>query len=92
MPDGATAGGISWQAEVPAKTWVKAQLRFAETREALAEADWLGPAGVSSWFANGDAVEATAFAGYWLQYRLALGAANALSTPRVTSVEVAYAD
>jgi hypothetical protein len=92
LPDGATAGGISWQAEVPAKTWVKAQLRFAETREALAEADWLGPAGVSSWFANGDAVEATAFAGYWLQYRLALGAANALSTPRVTSVEVAYAD
>ncbi|MDP7740723.1 MAG: VCBS repeat-containing protein, partial [Lentisphaeria bacterium] len=92
LPDGATAVGISWQAEVPSKTWVKAQLRFAETREALAEADWLGPAGVSSWFANGDAVEATAFAGYWLQYRLALGAANALSTPRVTSVEVAYAD
>ena len=91
LPDGATAIGISWQAEVPSKTWVKAQLRFAETREALAAADWLGPAGASSWFDNGDAVDATVFTGHWLQYRLALGAANALSTPRVTSVEVAYA-
>lgn len=90
LPDDATATGISWQADIPAKTWVKAQLRFAPTREALATAAWLGPAGASSWYDNGAAVSASACAGHWLQYRLVLGATNSLRTPRVTAVEVEY--
>ena len=90
LPAGAGLQEISWQGDVPAKTWVKAQLRFAETEEGLAAAPWTGPAGTESWFENGQYVEATRFSGQWVQYQLALGSTNSLSTPRVTKVEVFY--
>lgn len=45
--------------------------------------------GPDTWFENGDTLPETA-QGRWAQYRLALGATNSLSTPRVTSVELTY--
>jgi hypothetical protein len=90
LPHGASLACISWQAEVPPKTWVKAQLRSAHSKEALAKSPWIGPAGPGSWFENGQAVSPRSLAGEWVQYRLALGAINAVATPRITEVVVEY--
>ena len=82
LPDGARAAAVSWDADVPAKTWVKAQLRAADTAERLEREPW--PAG---WLENGGRTSAP---GKWAQYRLALGAVNSGRTPRVARVEVRY--
>ena len=68
LPYGARAAAVSWDADVPAKTWVKAQLRAADTAERLKREPW--PAG---WLENGGRTSAP---GKWAQYRLALGAVN----------------
>ncbi len=88
LPDGAAATKISWVAQTPPKTWLKAQLRWAATKAELEQAAWHGPAGPGTWFSNGQAVGGGPHAGPWIQYRLALGANNAAATPRVTEVEV----
>ena len=90
LPNGAHVTGIQWQADTPVKTWVKAQLRRAPKAEALADAPWHGPTGSDSWFENGAAVPDETTPGGWAQYRLALGAVNSGSTPRVAAVNVHY--
>lgn len=80
---------ISWQGDVPAKSWVRAQLRSADTRSGLASTPWRGPAGdETSWFQNGGAVDGVA--GRWVQYHLALGSHNSVNTPRVIEVRVDF--
>ena len=81
---------IAWEAETPSKTWVKAQLRFANTQEDLEKSTWIGVEGERSWFGNHQEVRAKASAGAWIQYRLALGATNSGCTPRVTEVNIHY--
>ena len=90
LPEGVATTEISWEAEIPAKTWVRAQLRFGDAEEALEKATWMGSEGPNSWFDDGQTVETTTFAGKWVQYRLALGATNSGSTPRVTEVNLHY--
>jgi hypothetical protein len=75
---------------LPAKTWVRAQLRSAASEDALAAAPWQGAQGAGSWFANGDRMAGGQLSGPWIQYRLALGAVNATRTPRVREVSVSY--
>ncbi|MFH1007512.1 MAG: VCBS repeat-containing protein, partial [Candidatus Latescibacterota bacterium] len=89
LSQGARATEISWEGEVPPKTWVKAQLRFAPTQEGLAHAPWIGAEGEGSWLENHQAVSSQT-AGGWMQYRLALGAINGGRTPRITEVTVSY--
>ncbi|MCZ6681160.1 MAG: VCBS repeat-containing protein [Candidatus Poribacteria bacterium] len=93
LPHGTAVTGISWEAELSPKTWVKAQLRFADSQEGLTEAAWVGPSDGSGWFDNRQTVrrEASRLAG-WVQYRLALGAENSGSTPRVTEVDLYYGE
>ena len=90
LPPGRRPTRIAWEAETPARTWVKAQLRSAATRAALERADWQGAAGAGSWFAAGDSLEGGQLPGDWIQYRLALGAFNSGSTPRVRAVHLEY--
>lgn len=90
LPGDASVRGVAWQAETPPKTWVRAQLRFADTEAALPDAPWTGPEGEGSWYENAQAVDAVACAGRWVQYRLALGATNSCGTPRVTEIDVTY--
>ncbi|MBM4084713.1 MAG: VCBS repeat-containing protein, partial [Planctomycetes bacterium] len=90
LPRGASPTRISWQAEAPPKTWVKAQLRSAHSKDALSSAPWLGPDGPGSWFENGQRVAPRSLSGEWIQYRLALGATNSVASPRVTEVAVEY--
>ena len=90
LPAGVAVSQIAWQADIPAKTWVKAQLRCAPSAASLASAAWQGPTGVDSWFENGQSVAGQPAAGAWVQYKLTLGATNSLSTPRVTQVKLSY--
>ena len=89
VPEGSRVTGISWNGEVPHKTWVKAQLRFAEQQENLQNASWAGPDGEGTWFEqeNGAALEHDR-SGRWVQYRLALGATNSCGTPRIDRVDI----
>ena len=88
LPPGTRARRIDWEAEVPATCRVRAQVRSAPTREALARAEWTGRGGGGGWLECGDGIRAGP--GGWLQYRLALGARNGCGTPRVTQVRVTW--
>ena len=90
LPKQAVVKHLGWEAHLPPKTWVKAQLRFASSRESLGQAPWQGSGGVDTWFEPNQSAEAADQTGPWLQYRLALGAVNSGNTPRVTEVNVFY--
>ena len=90
LPDSACVMRIRWDAETPPKTWVKAQIRSAPEPQSLPQAPWQGPHGLDGWFENAQPAEPGRHAGRWIQYRLALGAVNGGSSPRVTCVEVEY--
>ena len=90
LPEGAKVRSVRWTADVPAKTWVKAQLRFADTQESLAKSPWFGPEGPESRFTDGKQAAGSSPPGRWLTYRLAMGAKNGLSTPRVREVAIEY--
>ena len=81
---------IGWQADVPEKTWVKAQVRIAAWKEGLGQATWQGPTGPGSWYEQSAAASNLGVSGSWVQYRLALGAINGGRTPRITEVCVRY--
>ncbi len=85
LPASARATAISWKADIPDKTWVRAQIRYASTREALDQSPWQEP-----WLENGARLPAAADGQRWIQYRLALGAKGSGSTPRVSEVRVDY--
>ena len=87
---GKTATQISWDADLGPKTWVKAQIRHAESMEALDDATWSGPGNPESWYENGGAITGGSGKNSWIQYRLALGATNGGCTPRITEVRVHY--
>ena len=82
LPAQARITTVRWEAELQPKTWVKAQLRSAPTRDALSAAPWQGPDGGAEWFANGRQAGDLRTKGRWLQYRLALGAVNGGNSPR----------
>jgi len=92
LPENAVLTRISWKAEIPPKTWVKAQCRSADSEEQLAGATWLGPGGPDTWFMAAQALDRGRLSGRWLQYRLALGATNGVSTPRVAEVSIEYVE
>ena len=90
LPGGESVSEISWEAEVPPRSWVRAQLRFSDTEAGLGKSPWQGPGEGSAWFEDHAAVSAREQSGKWMQYRLALGAEEGLRTPRVTQVDVSY--
>ena len=87
LPRGSSVTGIEWEAEYGPGTWVHAQIRWADSEEALDRSTWYGFTGENSWYEEPQKVSVS-FTGPWVQYRLALGAANGGSTPRVTEVRI----
>ncbi len=87
LADGERVTALDWEAALGPKTWVRAQLRVATSPADLAGAAWGGTTGLGSWFERGDPVPQPS-SGPWVQYRLALGATNSGSTPRVSKVTV----
>ena len=51
---------------------------------------WMGNNGPDTWFANYDIIPPEQYKGTWIQYRLALGAKNSLSTPRIHDVRIGF--
>jgi FG-GAP-like repeat len=90
LPANAKIDQIAWEVELGPKTWVRAQLRCAKNKEELDSTPWHGPEGEGSWYENGHHTPALPQPGTWVQYRLALGATNGGSSPRVTAVNVMY--
>ncbi|MCX6992890.1 MAG: VCBS repeat-containing protein [Kiritimatiellaeota bacterium] len=91
LPPKARAESLAWEAELLPKTWVRGQVRFAETREGLDAAAWQGADGPETWLDNAQAIHKGPPHGRWAQYRLALGAKGGGCTPRVTEVRLSYA-
>jgi hypothetical protein len=90
LPDGGVVTRMGWEGEVPPTTWVKMQLRFANSKTELAEARWMGPSDNEDWFKRRLEEIAPRQRGRWVQYRLALGATNGGLSPRITGVTVQY--
>ena len=90
LPPGSRATGISWEAEVPRGTWVKAQVRHAQAERELTTSPWTAPGNGHEWIENHGRIAPDGPPGGWIQYRLALGAKDSLGTPRVTEVAVTY--
>ena len=88
LPGNACVQKIEWEADVPAKTWVKAQIRLADSENFLDSAVWQGRDGAGSWLDCGEETHRIHHEGGWVQYRLALGAINSGSTPRIQEVKV----
>lgn len=91
LPRAARLRSIAWEAATPPKTWVRAQVRVAASREALGASPWVGPGGEDTWYECGAVVGDEAALGSWVQYRLALGATNGCGTPRVSEVRLTWA-
>jgi hypothetical protein len=89
LPENSAVQTISWEAELPPKSWVTARMRWADTELGLEDAPWVGPGESGSEFEKGDRVDDVP-PGVWIQYRLALGARNGGATPRVVEVSVSY--
>ena len=83
VADGERATRVSWTAENGKKTWVKMQLRCADTEAELENAEWSEP------FENEADVSNLNLTGY-VQYRLELGAKCGIGTPRVSEVRVTF--
>jgi hypothetical protein len=80
---------IHWEAKTPFHTYVRFQIRTAETRAALDTAAWHGPGGDADYYLHsGDAIHAVPRQHRWLQYRLELGIARGTGAPEVTAVEL----
>jgi hypothetical protein len=77
LPENSRITGIDWEAELPPKTWIRAQIRTAETRRELRNTDW-------------QEVDDLKQRGPWTQYRLALGAKNCCNSPRIKKVIITY--
>ena len=90
VPEGEGVTCIRWDADVPAKCDVMAQLRVADSLEELAGAKWMGPTNTHDRFRAYDHVDRDFFTGKYVQYRLALYAFNAVETPRVRKVVVEF--
>lgn len=80
---------VSWEGEIPIKTWVNCQIRTAHSEEALAAASFIGPDGTeNSRFTSGQEIPAELICGPYLQIKLYLGSVNSGNTPRITEIIV----
>lgn len=77
LPVGAEIINIDWDAEVPPKTWIRAEIRSAETYEQLKDAPW-------------QETDDFKQEGLWGQYKLVLGAVNCCRSPRIKKVIVNF--
>ncbi len=84
MTEGCVIKSISWEGEIPPKTWVKAAIRSAESEGELNKSQW------SKFLECDETINTDITAGSWIQYKLALGAVNSLRTPRIIKVSVNF--
>ena len=82
---------LNWKAEVPVKTRLKFQLRWAGNEADLDSAPWTGPRGEGSFYEEPDAqIRGVRGAPRYLQYRAALVSLNGCLSPRLKEVRVDF--
>lgn len=81
LPGGMSAKGVRYTAEIPEKTWIRADFRFAREEKDLKN---------SKWMPVSRGVDFSMYGGCWMQYRLSLGTVNGCGTPRISEVIVEY--
>jgi hypothetical protein len=80
---------INWEAEEQLRSSIKFQLRVAQTKEGLGNAQWLGPTGAGSYFTKRNSrLELPAHE--WIQYRALLDTDNGAYSPILKAVEIGY--
>ena len=82
---------VDWIADTPPRTAVELQLRWAASREALADAPWHGASGPGTTFRAPGAVVGFGGEPHWLQYQGTLISLDGCSTPSLREVTVAFA-
>ncbi len=88
-PDGEQPVSISWQAETSHGTSVKFQIRVADEKSDLEQADWFGAKGKDGWFLRSGS-KIKGMKGNWIQYRARLETPNGGATPYLTSVSIRF--
>ncbi|VAX21021.1 hypothetical protein MNBD_IGNAVI01-402 [hydrothermal vent metagenome] len=78
---------IDWDAEVPADTDLKFQIRTADSEASLKKATWNGPKGAGTYFTKTDN-SITNLSGRWIQYRVIFNMGNGADTPILNKVEI----
>ncbi|MFH1006833.1 MAG: VCBS repeat-containing protein [Candidatus Latescibacterota bacterium] len=82
---------LSWKADIPEKTQIKFQLRWAESVEKLEAAPWAGPAGEDSFYEEpAEEIGTVGEAARWLQYKAILVSLNGCRSPRLEEVRVDF--
>ncbi|MCC6856047.1 MAG: VCBS repeat-containing protein, partial [Microbacteriaceae bacterium] len=76
---------LTWDADIPAGTWLRADIRIASSEADLRDAPWIPMDGGSEGATA--QIEALSEASY-TQYRLHLGSRQSIATPRVRRVSV----
>ena len=84
LKSGAKGFSFEVKGEVAKKTWVKLQLRSAETAETLGNAPW------SEFIQVGESINFDIAENSYVQYRLEIGAEGCLNTPRITEINVIF--
>ena len=89
IPNGEKPVSISWEVETPHRTSVKFQVRIADEKFDLEQADWFGAKGKDSWFTQSGS-KIKGLKGNWIQYRARLVTPNGGATPYLSKVMVRF--
>jgi hypothetical protein len=82
---------LSWKADVPEKTQVKLQLRWAQNEDGLENAPWRGPAGEGSYYErSGERIGVVDAPGPWMQYRATLVSLNGCRSAKLEEVRIDF--
>ena len=83
---------LSWDADTPAGTSLKFQLRSAASEEELENAQWYGPVGTDDYYAASGAAISTIHNGqHWVQYKAFFETDNPDEAPVLNSVTIGTA-
>ena len=84
-----TAVRIHWNAEVPPPSKLRFQLRWADTKEYLKQAKWMGSRGENTYFEkSGEQVSISSSNARWLQYRAIFVSPYGCRSPKLREVRV----
>ena len=89
--EGRKAVKISWQAVVPQKTYLKFQLRWAQTVDELKSSKWFGPDGEGSFYETpGQDITGIMNSAEWLQYKAVFASLNGCLSPELSEVSIIF--
>jgi hypothetical protein len=84
------AAVIRWEAETPALTAIKFQIRVAESHSSLEGAVWLGIDGPGTYYTKSGSILRSLPDGDWYQYRAYLDTGNGATSPILTEVAIEF--